>query len=384
MGSYDGEQDEQPLHRVYVDSFYIDKYPVTNADYKKFVDATGHGLPYNWVGGGFPPGTASHPVRLVSWDDAAVYSRWAGKRLPTEAEWEKAARGGLINKKYPWGDDVKSGNARYSSRLGPVAVGQYAPNGYGVFDMAGNVWEWVSDWYDPEYYYYSSYRNPQGPSQGLYHALRGGSWYDHPSYLRCAFRNWGKPDELSLTVGFRCAKSLPGASPPSTDAEALPVTHFKVGDQAPDFTLPDENGVPVRFTDLWHKKNTVLIFFGPAFTGGAKRELEAYEGDHVFFGQADSEILAVSEDDAPAVKKFKEETGVRFTLLCDRRAEVARLYEVFLARWDTARRSTFVVDKNGIIQYVKQAASNADSEQALDFCLKAFVHGELPVAAKSR
>ena len=112
MGSYDGEEDEQPVHRVWLDAFYLDRHEVTNAEYKHFLDVAGRKPPYNWIGGVYPRGLAEQPVCVVTWDDAADYARWAGKRLPTEAEWEKAARGGLIDKNYPWGDEIKPANAR--------------------------------------------------------------------------------------------------------------------------------------------------------------------------------------------------------------------------------------------------------------------------------
>ena len=383
MGSYGGHADEQPLHRVYVDAFYLDKYEVTNADYKKFCEASHHLPPYNWLKGQYQPGTANHPVVLVSWDDTAAYARWAGKRLPTEAEWEKAARGSLVNTKYPWGDEIKPVNARYASRLGSTDVGKYPANKYGLFDMAGNVWEWVADWYDGEAYSYERERNPQGPASGMYRVIRGGSWYDAPTYLWCAYRNWGKPDELSLTVGFRCAKSLPGAAPSPPDVNSVPLTHLRVGDPAPDFTLPDQDQTPVTFSDLWHRKNVVLIFIGPGFTGGAKSELGSYQADYVFFPQAEADVVAVTEEEPSAIKALKEETKIAFPILADRYADVAKLYGVYMTRWEMARRSTFVVDTRGTIRYVRQSPFEVDNEHALNFCIKAFVLRETPVTVTS-
>jgi peroxiredoxin len=381
MGSYDGEEDEQPVHRVWLDAFYLDLHEVTNADYKRFLDARGRKPPYNWVGGLYPADSAAQPVRLVTWDDAADYARWAGKRLPTEAEWEKAARGGLINKNYPWGDEIKPTNARYSSRLGPVPVGRFAANGYGLFDMAGNIWEWVADWYDAEYYYSSPDRNPRGPSVGAYHVLRGGSWYDHPAYLRCAFRNWAKAGARSLTVGFRCAQSIPGSSTEESSQHPLPLTHLKIGEHAPDGTLLDQDSQPVRLGDLWRARNLVLFFCGRAFTGGTKREVEAYKVDSVFFDGADVGLVGVTEEHPAVNKKLEGETGIKYPLLSDPDGALARTYGCFLERWAVSRRSTFVIDRNGIIRYVQQGAAAADSEQALDFSLKAFVHHSVPVAA---
>jgi formylglycine-generating enzyme required for sulfatase activity len=219
MGSPEGEgnSDEHPQHTVYLDAFYIDKYEVTNAQYKKFVGATGHRIPYfnadwakpyNWQNGTYPSGKGNHPVVFVSWDDAEAYCEWAGKRLPTEAEWEKAARGRLEGKKYPWGDENPSGRANYNS-TGIDAVGSYAPNGYGIYDMTGNVWEWVADWYSENYYRVSPKNNPKGPDSGTRRVHRGGSWGSGGSGLRAALRNWGTPDVRLGNFGFRCAQDIP-------------------------------------------------------------------------------------------------------------------------------------------------------------------------------
>lgn len=168
MGSddVDASGNEGPVHTVYVDAFYIDKYEVTNAQYKQFIDAnpqwqkdridrTLHDGTYLalWNGNDYPPKRASHPVVYVSWYAAIAYAEWAGKRLPTEAEWEKAARGGLTGKKYPWGDDLDSSKANYNHNAKDITpVGSYPPNGYGLYDMAGNVWEWCLDAYSDDFY----------------------------------------------------------------------------------------------------------------------------------------------------------------------------------------------------------------------------------------
>lgn len=230
MGSVDGFDDEKPVHTVYVDAFYMDVYEVTNALYKKFVDATGHSAPecrdnstYN---------APEQPVVGVSWHDAIAYAEWSGKRLPTEAEWEKAARGGLKAKKYPWGDKLTHGDANYSGTGGKdrwdgtSPVGSFSANGYGLYDMAGNVYEWCADWYDSGYYSASPERNPTGPSSGTGRVLRGGSWDDKQvrvelltcytlsqnlqgdncDNLRVSDRNYyGPPYAYAyLVVGFRC------------------------------------------------------------------------------------------------------------------------------------------------------------------------------------
>jgi sulfatase modifying factor 1 len=203
-------KDDRPVRAIYIDPFYLDEHEVTNDQYAEFVKATNHRPPYNWPKGQVPQGQGKFPVVDVSWDDAAAYARWAGKRLPTEAEWERACRGLDTGKKYPWGDrePVKT-DARYNApEEGPAAVCQFARNYFGLCDMAGNVWEWCSDWYDKDYYRSAPGRNPLGPAAGLYRVLRGGSWADLPKYLTCAYRSWARPAERSPNIGFRCAKSF--------------------------------------------------------------------------------------------------------------------------------------------------------------------------------
>jgi formylglycine-generating enzyme required for sulfatase activity len=194
MGSTEYE-DEKPPHRVHLDAYHVDRYEVTNALYRRFMDATGRQAPSYWNDSKW--NGASQPVVGVSWHDAEAYCRWAGKRLPTEAEWEKAARG-TDGRKYPWGDQWDSSKANsFESKLGKtVAVGSY-PGGaspYGAHDMAGNVWEWVADWYDKDYYRRSPERNPQGPDSGHHRVLRGGSWVNIPVDLRTADRDYVTPD----------------------------------------------------------------------------------------------------------------------------------------------------------------------------------------------
>src|SRR4051812_15036111 len=241
MGADDGDEDERPTHKVYLDEFCIGTHPVTNAEYAQFISETGHPSPairalplmvsgaveaefrtvaanYFWSNGTPPPGRDDHPVTLVGVEDAMLYCSWlAGKtglpvRLPTEAEWEKAARGGLEAKRFPWGDTLDQSAAHFlpdaesKSGRGTAPVGSYPPNGFQLFDMAGNVWEWVSDWYAPAYYSHAGYLNPQGPEAGLMRIVRGGSWVNSESrYLRCACRHKIPPDSYSYSIGFRVA-----------------------------------------------------------------------------------------------------------------------------------------------------------------------------------
>jgi sulfatase modifying factor 1 len=236
-------EDETPRHKVSVDAFYMDAYEVTNAQYKKFVQATGYKEPEGYrltpktLKSGFKPwadpdyNKDNQPVVCVSWMDAKAYAEWAGKRLPTEAEWEYAARGGLAVKRYVWGDDWSppkgSGNfvdetlkkalpdwkiigGYDDGYIYTAPVGSYKPNGYGLYDMAGNVWEWCADWYDKKYYANSPKQNPKGPDSGSTYVLRGGSWcYDSTYDLRVASRDYHFPILGSYHVGFRCVKDTP-------------------------------------------------------------------------------------------------------------------------------------------------------------------------------
>ncbi len=209
MGSEDGWSGEKPAHGVYLDAFYMDRYEVTNALYKKFMDATGHKAPPFWDNSRY--NAPNHPVVGVSWQDAQAYAKWAGKRLPTEAEWEKAARGGLDGKKYPGGDKITHNDANYGG-IGAkdkwdytAPVGSFAPNGYGLYDMAGSVWEWCMDFYAENYYSNSPARNPIGPASGFLRVVRGGAWNSPGSSLRVVHRNNLPPSIQYFVVGFRCA-----------------------------------------------------------------------------------------------------------------------------------------------------------------------------------
>jgi sulfatase modifying factor 1 len=201
-------RDEEPARRISLDAFYIDETEVTNERYAAFVQATGHRPPYYWREGKLPAGKETYPVVNVTWDDAKAFCAWAGKRLPTEAEWERAARGPADGKMYPWGDrDPTNKDARYNKLDGPGPVCASAKNEFGLCDMIGNVWEWCSDWYGQHYYKVAPDRNPPGPEKGLYRVLRGGSWFDVPKlFLTSSYRSWARQGERSPTIGFRCAK----------------------------------------------------------------------------------------------------------------------------------------------------------------------------------
>jgi len=239
MGSTTGDVDEAPVHTVELDAFYIDQHEVTNAEYQAFVTATGYPAPrgigytavYELLKHDYEPWRDSgfnhphQPVTTVTWFDAVAYCEWAGKRLPTEAEWEKAARGDLEDARYPWGSaepDNTAANFADSQTefewrstnvndgfLFTAPVGTFPPNGYGLFDMAGNVWEWCADWYSPTYYAESPRRNPKGPYTGERRVLRGGTWYRAAHTLRNAERVSDFPENSLNVVGFRCAMDAP-------------------------------------------------------------------------------------------------------------------------------------------------------------------------------
>ena len=238
MGSIDADADgdEKPVHIVSVDAFYMDTHEVTNAAYKAFVDANPpwqkdridgrfHDGDYlsDWDGNNYPAGKANHPVTYVSWYAAMAYSAWAEKRLPTEAEWEYAARGGLESQKYPWGDTISPENANYYPHVGEAtAVGRYAANDYGLFDMAGNVWEWCLDEWKFDFYAVSPDRNPLSGALTLQliqeqenfasvksaRVLRSGSWNSKAHGVRVANREFYEPMLTSSVFGFRCVRDV--------------------------------------------------------------------------------------------------------------------------------------------------------------------------------
>lgn len=213
MGSNEGDADEMPPHRVHLDGYYMDRYEVTVGQYAKFLEATSHETPPEWN----TMNQAQHqkrPVAFVNWADANTYCRWAGKRLPTEAEWEKAARG-TDSRIYPWGNEIPTQRqANFSKQdwndhaaLLPVGLLEEGKSPYGIFDLAGNVREWVADWYDDKYYEQSPNRNPNGPERGEGKVLRGGSWLHDPKYLRSAYREPNTPSLRVANYGFRCVKT---------------------------------------------------------------------------------------------------------------------------------------------------------------------------------
>jgi formylglycine-generating enzyme required for sulfatase activity len=215
MGSEKGQENERPCHWVWVDSFGVGKFPVTNRDYAEFVRRTEYPEPPFWRAALFSE--PEQPVVGVSWDDAVAYCRWLSNesrlvfRLPTEAEWERAARAGRDGAQYPWGDeppeekcfagcDQKTG--------GPLPVGANEPNGFGVYDMSEGVHEWCSDFYDYSYYRYSPQRNPQGPEAGRRRSSRGGSWRHRFKFSRCAARSSLPQSFHYADYGFRVAMTI--------------------------------------------------------------------------------------------------------------------------------------------------------------------------------
>ena len=212
MGKNTSNQtDWQPEHKVVIDSFYLDAYEVTNQQYAEFCRATKHALPEFWGMKEFKcsPEFPDHPVVGVSWFDAESYAKWAGKRLPTEAEWEYACRGGLVDQNFHTGNQLDSTKANFAKKYkGTLRVGTFAPNAFGLYDMPGNVWEWTADNYADDYYQDSEPSNPKGPKNGRFKVIRGGSWHSGAMCVQNYFRNGLSPSWIDFGVGFRCAKSL--------------------------------------------------------------------------------------------------------------------------------------------------------------------------------
>ncbi len=220
LGDRDGGRDEYPRHVIEVTDFYMDKYEVTNGRYLEFVKTTNHRVPQNpknptrnlWEGIGIPASLADRPVINVDWADADAYCRWAGRRLPREAEWEKAAKGNN-DWRFPWGnveptDKHLNFNQKWIGEKTLMPVGSYesGKSPYGVYDMAGNVWEWVNDWYDAKYYEHSPEKNPPGPESGTKRVIRGAGWQNETPTVRIFTRVDSDPTIRNESTGFRCAR----------------------------------------------------------------------------------------------------------------------------------------------------------------------------------
>ena len=240
MGSDEKEakKSEKPVHSVYTEAFFIDKYLVTNAQFKDFIDANPKWQAPVWLGTSFfpkyrdedylkdwhkdnyPKGKANHPVNWVSWYAAMAYAQWMGKRLPTEAEWEKAARGGMTRQKYPWGNTIHVSSANYDKHVSETTpIDAYPPNRYGLYDMVGNLSEWCLDEWDSKFYESSQNHNPvaggsiSGNIENLRRTrksrvIRGGSWYSSAQEVSVSSRDRSAPWKTASTTGFRCVKSI--------------------------------------------------------------------------------------------------------------------------------------------------------------------------------
>ena len=232
MGTVEGSAAERPIHEVELERFWLDATPVTNQAYAAFVKESGYQTEVEQSGGAWAfhqgrfqntPGVCwktfatkdreEHPVILVSWNDAVAFCDWANMRLPTEAEWEKAARGGRDGALYPWGEATPDGTQSNFAAdpfgvPGTLCVTRHEPNGMGLFDMVGNVWQWCSDWHGEAFYAESPGANPMGPESGVTRVRRGGAWnVIQPFRLRCANRGAMLPSQTATNMGFRCAHS---------------------------------------------------------------------------------------------------------------------------------------------------------------------------------
>ncbi len=224
MGSEAGDEDERPVHTVKIKPFFMDQAPVTNAQFLEFLQArpewrrvaadrgrVDRDYLALWQNNAYPPELRDHPVVFVSWYAARAYAEWRGCRLPTEAEWEYAARGGLVQRQFPWGDLPDPERAHFYSSRGTVPAKSLPPNGYGLFGMAGNVWEWCEDWYDERLYggLPDGVEDPvcADAASGL-KVIRGGAWCYHAYVMRCAFRSGFPPECCDINGGFRCARNV--------------------------------------------------------------------------------------------------------------------------------------------------------------------------------
>lgn len=221
-GDRDGGRDEYPRHEVLLDTFWIDQFEVTNGRYVEFVKSAGHRVPQNptnptrnlWQGDSITESLVERPVINVDWFDADAYCKWAGKRLPTEAEWEKAAKG-TSDRRFPWGNVEPTGkhlnyNQRWIGEKTLMPVGSYeaGKSPYGVYDVVGNVWEWVNDWYDARYYEKSPSKNPTGPQEGTKKVIRGAGWQNETPTVRIFTRVDSDPTMRNESTGFRCAADV--------------------------------------------------------------------------------------------------------------------------------------------------------------------------------
>ncbi|HET6675723.1 MAG TPA: SUMF1/EgtB/PvdO family nonheme iron enzyme [Nitrospiraceae bacterium] len=216
MGTEDGLPDARPLHRVYLSSYLIDRYEVTNIQYRQCVDG-GSCAPPRDREAFDEPTRLQYPVVNVTWSQARVFCQWSGKRLPTEAEWEKAARG-TDGRRYPWGNSEtvieqhqpKGNEAKLAANgLGPIGTPSSTASPYGVYDLVGSISEWVKDWYAEDFYAVSSSRDPQGPLRGSFRVLRGAGWNERLPELRISYRGWDEMSYWGPTLGIRCAMDLP-------------------------------------------------------------------------------------------------------------------------------------------------------------------------------
>ncbi|MFH2056687.1 MAG: SUMF1/EgtB/PvdO family nonheme iron enzyme [bacterium] len=203
---YRAKDENESKYEVRVDSFFLDLHEVTNSQYFEFCEATKHELPEFWGMDEFHcgPDFPDYPVVGVSWWDAQDYAEWAGTRLPTDAEWEYAARGGHLDFKFPWGNEADSTRMNFGSE-GSTPAQSYPPNDYGLYEMTGNVWEWVADYYAEEYRDSTMQVNPTGPEDGRYKTIRGGSWHSGPGCVNVVHRNGLSSSWVDFAVGFRCA-----------------------------------------------------------------------------------------------------------------------------------------------------------------------------------